>query len=239
MLTGSRARGLGSWSFPRPGGFVSETRKYQQFAPDQKAEVVLAGLRGDRPVRDVCREYEIAEALYYQWRERLLEGRQGGAGQSAAEDRRAHRDRRAQAQSRPVGAGAGAEGLRAGGGSKIKPTLFGGPRAVAHPRPLRRTRALLAVPRSDATVQAGPGGHSGATLTSSAADLTPHIGTSDQPQPEPAPTTLPAPRPADTHPRPRRDHPLDIKSQRREPDVRVRRRGRGGCGFPQLAQSVS
>ena len=34
---------------------------------------------------------------------------------------RAHRDRRAQAQSRPVGAGAGAEGLRAGGGSKIKP----------------------------------------------------------------------------------------------------------------------
>ena len=25
-------------------------------------------------VRDVCREYEISEALYYQWRERLLEG---------------------------------------------------------------------------------------------------------------------------------------------------------------------
>jgi len=35
---------------------------------------VLAGLRGDRPVRDVCREYEISEALFYQWRERLLEG---------------------------------------------------------------------------------------------------------------------------------------------------------------------
>jgi transposase-like protein len=25
-------------------------------------------------VRDVCREYEIAETLYYQWRDRLLEG---------------------------------------------------------------------------------------------------------------------------------------------------------------------
>jgi transposase len=36
--------------------------------------MVLAGLRGDRAVRDVCREYEIAETLYYQWRERLLEG---------------------------------------------------------------------------------------------------------------------------------------------------------------------
>jgi transposase len=43
-------------------------------------------------------------------------------------------------------------------------------------------------------VEAGPGGHRGATLESSAADLTPHVGTSDQPQPGPAPTTLrPAP----------------------------------------------
>jgi transposase len=46
---------------------------------------------------------------------------------------------------------------------------------------------------SQPTLQAGSGGHCGATLTSSAADLTPHVGTSDQPQPEPAPTTLPAP----------------------------------------------
>ena len=35
---------------------------------------MLAGLRGDRTVRDICREYEIAETLYYQWRDRLLEG---------------------------------------------------------------------------------------------------------------------------------------------------------------------
>ena len=53
---------------------MSEQRKYRQFTPDQKAEIVLAGLRGDRSVRDVCREYQIAETLYYQWRERLLEG---------------------------------------------------------------------------------------------------------------------------------------------------------------------
>ena len=48
---------------------------------------------------------------------------------------------------------------------------------------------------NDPAVEAGPGGHGGATLTSSAADLTPHIGTSDQPQPEPAPPTLPGPQP--------------------------------------------
>jgi transposase len=41
--------------------------------------------------------------------------------------------------------------------------------------------------------QAGPGGHSGATLLSSAADLPPGIGTSDQPLPGPAPQTLPPP----------------------------------------------
>jgi transposase len=53
---------------------LSEQRKYRQFTPEQKAGIVLAGLRGDRSVREVCREYQIAETLYYQWRERLLEG---------------------------------------------------------------------------------------------------------------------------------------------------------------------
>ena len=52
---------------------MSEQRKYRRFTPEQKTEIVLAGLRGDRSVRDVCREYQIAETLYYQWRERLLD----------------------------------------------------------------------------------------------------------------------------------------------------------------------
>jgi hypothetical protein len=59
-------------------------------------------------------------------------------------------------------------------------------------------RQLLAdAARRERAAEAGPGGHRGATLTSSAADLTPHVGTSDQPQPGPAPTTLRPPR----HPR--------------------------------------
>src|SRR4029450_8421739 len=55
-------------------GWLSEQRKYRQFSPEQKAEIVLAGLGGDRSVREVGREDRIAETLYSQWRERLLEG---------------------------------------------------------------------------------------------------------------------------------------------------------------------
>ncbi len=35
---------------------------------------MLAGLRSDRSVKDVCREHEIAETLYYSWRDKLIEG---------------------------------------------------------------------------------------------------------------------------------------------------------------------
>jgi transposase len=45
-------------------------------------------------------------------------------------------------------------------------------------------------------VNAGPGGHRGASLQSSAAGFHPHTSTSDQPLPGPAPTTLPAGTPA-------------------------------------------
>jgi transposase len=56
--------------------------------------------------------------------------------------------------------------------------------------------------------EAGPGGHSGATLQSSAADLTPHVGTSDQPQPGPAASTLPPARvPSAPHGLGSRHHP--------------------------------
>lgn len=53
---------------------MAEQRKYRKFTARQKLEIVLAGLRGDRPVKDVCREHEIAETLYYSWRDKLLEG---------------------------------------------------------------------------------------------------------------------------------------------------------------------
>jgi transposase-like protein len=53
---------------------LSETQKYRTWTAQQKIEIVLAGLRGDRSVKEVCRDHEIAETLYYTWREKLLEG---------------------------------------------------------------------------------------------------------------------------------------------------------------------
>jgi hypothetical protein len=62
---------------------------------------------------------------------------------------------------------------------------------------------------ADAGLEAGPGGHCGASLLSSAAGSHPRTSTSDRPLPGPAPTTLPRntlpaqprPGPAPQHPR--------------------------------------
>jgi transposase-like protein len=53
---------------------LSETKKYRKWTVGQKLEIVLAGLRGDRSVAEVCREHQISENLFYSWREKLLEG---------------------------------------------------------------------------------------------------------------------------------------------------------------------
>ncbi|HWW66466.1 MAG TPA: transposase [Solirubrobacterales bacterium] len=68
---------------------MAEQRKYRKFTAQQKLEIVLAGLRGDRSVRDVCREHEIAEALYYGWRDKILEG--GRLALAGKDDQIAHR----------------------------------------------------------------------------------------------------------------------------------------------------
>jgi transposase len=53
---------------------LSERRRYRSFTAQQKLEMVLAGLRGDVSVKELCRQHAIAETLYYSWREKLLEG---------------------------------------------------------------------------------------------------------------------------------------------------------------------
>jgi len=82
-------------------------------------------------------------------------------------------------------------------------------------------RQLLADARTSRAgqVDAGPGGHRGASHQSSAAGSHPHTGTSDQPLPGPAPTTLPAgttaahPRPGSA-PKPRRRRAGAVKVER-------------------------
>jgi transposase len=53
---------------------LGDQRKYRSWTAKQKLEIVLAGMRDDRSVKEVCREHEISETLYYSWREKLLEG---------------------------------------------------------------------------------------------------------------------------------------------------------------------
>jgi transposase len=53
---------------------LSGQRKYRTWTAQQKLAIVLAGLRGDRSVKEVCREHEISDTLYYSWRDKLLEG---------------------------------------------------------------------------------------------------------------------------------------------------------------------
>jgi transposase len=106
-------------------------------------------------------------------------------------------------------------------------------RVAAHKTPMEALRALKrrlsdvvyrqlvadATPLEATGDGAGPGGHCGATQESSAADLTPHIGTSDQPLPGPAHPTLP--------PSPPRPNPLPVPAaatpRRRAGAVKVQR----------------
>lgn len=65
---------------------MSEKKRYGTWTVQQKLEIVLAGLRGDRLVAEVCREHRISEALYYGWRDKLLEG---GSERLAGKEERA------------------------------------------------------------------------------------------------------------------------------------------------------
>lgn len=73
---------------------MADHRRYRKFTAQQKLEIVLAGLRGDRSVIEVCREHEIAETLYYSWRDKLLEsGREALAGKAERQGERELRKR--------------------------------------------------------------------------------------------------------------------------------------------------
>jgi transposase-like protein len=52
---------------------------------DQKVSLVLEGLRGRRPVSELCREAGISPARYYQWREEFIDAARMGLAHSEAE----------------------------------------------------------------------------------------------------------------------------------------------------------
>jgi len=53
---------------------VSEQRKYRKFTAQQKTELVLAALKGQRSIAELARERDISETLLRRWREQFLAG---------------------------------------------------------------------------------------------------------------------------------------------------------------------
>ncbi len=51
---------------------MSEKRNYRKFSAQQKTELVLASLRGQKTVAEICRENDISETLLRRWREQFL-----------------------------------------------------------------------------------------------------------------------------------------------------------------------
>jgi len=63
--------------------------KRRKWTPEQKALIVLEGLRG-RPIGELCNEHGISQAQYYQWRDRFL-GNAHRVFETATVDKRTQR----------------------------------------------------------------------------------------------------------------------------------------------------
>jgi transposase-like protein len=46
----------------------------KKYDPETKVAIVLEGLKGNVSIAELCRKYQISEALYYRWRDKFLEG---------------------------------------------------------------------------------------------------------------------------------------------------------------------
>jgi transposase-like protein len=46
----------------------------RKWTAEEKLAIVLEGIKGTRSVSEICREHQIAQTQYDQWRDRFLEG---------------------------------------------------------------------------------------------------------------------------------------------------------------------
>ncbi len=82
-----------------------QTRK--RYSSEEKIRIVLAGLRGEDSIAELCRQEGIAQGLYYSWSEEFLEagkkrlaGRHGAPGVFGRGEIFAPRDARAEGTAR-------------------------------------------------------------------------------------------------------------------------------------------
>jgi transposase-like protein len=47
--------------------------KHRQYSAEFKLDTVLEGIRGEKPIAQICRERGIRDSLYYKWRDAFKE----------------------------------------------------------------------------------------------------------------------------------------------------------------------
>ena len=46
----------------------------KNLSAEEKMAIVMAGIKGDKTVAQICREYGISQSQYYKWRDAFLNG---------------------------------------------------------------------------------------------------------------------------------------------------------------------
>jgi transposase len=63
--------------------------KRRKWTPEEKMNIVLAGLKGDVSIAELCRQYNISQTLYYRWKDTFLQrGLEGLAGKRSPDKER-------------------------------------------------------------------------------------------------------------------------------------------------------
>lgn len=63
--------------------------KRRKWTPEEKLNIVLAGMKGDISVAELCRRHTISQTLYYRWRELFIQrGLEGLSGKPSVEKER-------------------------------------------------------------------------------------------------------------------------------------------------------
>jgi len=58
-----------------------------RFSAEGKFNIVLESLQGDRSINEICREYGIAQSLFYKWRDKFFKGARETFPQDAAQNK--------------------------------------------------------------------------------------------------------------------------------------------------------
>ena len=47
--------------------------KRRNWSAEEKVEIVLAGIKGDKSIAQICRDNNISQSTYYSWRDKFLD----------------------------------------------------------------------------------------------------------------------------------------------------------------------